>query len=234
MAGAFKGFSPEALNYLTAVKLNNSKEWFETHRTDYNELILTPFKSLVSDLSDYILAIDYLFEVTPAVNKTISRIFRDTRFSKDKSLYRNTMWLTFKRAKKEWRDAPAFFFEISPSSYRYGMGYYSASRESMDTFRQTIDENPKDFTKATAFFTKQDVFQIEGDEYKKSLAPDKPAELRKWYDRKNLYLVHNSTQLERLFTKDIAGDLVAGFNMLSPIYQYLCMVEARKAQNSKL
>lgn len=224
----FKGFRPEALQFLENVRLNNSKEWYEAHRKEYQELLVQPFQYLVSDLSADILQIDSLFEVRPAVNKTLSRLYRDTRFSKDKSLYRSTMWLTFKRPKSEWRDAPAFFFEISPDSFRYGMGYYSATRESMDVFRKMIAEDTPKFMEAISFYEKQDVYVIEGDMYKKPQDPSLSEELRQWYDRKNIYLVHNESDVSKLFTPDIADEVLHGFKLLEPIYRYLCQVEERK------
>lgn len=226
----FEGFSPESLTFLNDVRVNNSKEWFESHRNDYNKYLLKTFQNLVIDLSEEMLSIDDLIDVAPVINKTISRIFRDIRFSKDKSLYKNTMFLTFKRGKKEWRDAPAFFFEISPQSYRYGMGYYSASKESMNVFRKMIDENQKSFEKAISFFDKQNVFTIEGEEYKRILDSTKPTNINKWYNRKSIHLVHNNVEVERLFTKDILKDLTTAFTMLKPIYDYLCSVEVRKSK----
>ncbi|OOM06386.1 DUF2461 domain-containing protein [Clostridium saccharobutylicum] len=224
----FEGFSPEALTFLNDVRVNNSKEWFESHRNEYNKCLLEPFQNLVIELSEQMLCIDDLIDVAPLINKTISRIFRDIRFSKDKFLYKNTMCLAFKRAKKEWRDAPAFFFEISPKSYRYGMGYYSASKESMDVFRKMIDENQKSFEKAISFFDKQNVFTIEGEEYKRTLDPTKTSNINQWYNRKSIHLVHSSVEFERIFTNDILKDLITDFTMLKPIYDYLCSVEVRK------
>ncbi|MNW37347.1 hypothetical protein D3C74_143870 [compost metagenome] len=224
----FKGFSQDGLDFLENVRLNNSKEWYEEHRNDYQELLLKPFQYLVSDLSADILQIDSLFVVTPSVNKTISRLFRDTRFSKDKSLYRSTMWLTFKRPKVEWRDAPAFFFEISPEGYRYGMGYYSATRESMDVFREMMVEDIPKFMEAISFYDNQDIYVIEGDMYKKPLNPSISQELRQWHDRKNIYLVHNESNVDKLFSQDIADEVLRGFKLLEPIYHYLCRAEERK------
>lgn len=124
----FKGFSPEALHFLIDIRTNNSKAWYEEHKPDYRQLLLIPFQNLVSDLSGSMLNIDPQFITTPAVDKTISRIYRDTRFSKDKSLYRDSMWLTFKRPITDWKEVPAYFFEITPQNYRYGMGFYIAPK----------------------------------------------------------------------------------------------------------
>jgi len=124
----FKGFSPKKLKFLRAIKANNNKAWFEAHRNDYEEYVLGPLRDLVTDLGDFMLDIDPRFEVEPAVNKTISRIYRDTRFSKDKSPFRSTVWITFKNRNKDWTtNVCGYFFELSMDSYRYGMGFYDAA-----------------------------------------------------------------------------------------------------------
>ncbi len=134
----FTGFYKETFVFLRSLETNNNKKWFEQHKNDYHEFLLNPLKSLVSDLSGFMLTIDPFFEVSPAVNRTISRIYRDTRFTKDKSPYKTTSWIIFKRPKKDWKNSPAYFIELSPDSYRFGMGFYSASPNTMRLFREAI------------------------------------------------------------------------------------------------
>jgi TIGR02453 family protein len=223
---SFNGFNDETRHFLVELKLNNSKPWYEANRERYTEYVLKPFQELVGALSGVMLDIDPLFEVTPKVDKTISRIYRDTRFSKDKSLYRDNVWITFKRPKKEWTDFPAFFFELFPGWYRYGMGYYSATRDSMDTFRKMIDEKPQNFLKAIAFFKKQEIYSIEGDRYKRDIVTKAP-EINEWYNRKNLFVVHNDKEIKNAFSSALVDELASGFQMLKPLYEYLCDVEDR-------
>ncbi len=217
----FNGFSPETLDFLRSLQANNNKTWFEAHKPDYQERLLKPLQDLVLDLSGFMLAIDPYFEVTPAVGKTISRIYRDTRFSKDKSPYKSTMWITFKRPNKDWQDMPAYFFEICPDSYRFGMGFYSASRDTMDRFRAMIDGKPQEFFKAISFYPKQQVFVVEGEKYKRRLDESKPEEILNWYQRKNLYLVCNRRIDNRLFSRELLDDLISGFGLIAPFYHYL-------------
>ncbi|RRJ61784.1 DUF2461 domain-containing protein [Paenibacillus oralis] len=225
-AGAFQGFSPETLTFLEEVQRNNSKPWFEENRAVYTRVLLEPMQSLVADLSEGMLNIDPLLETRPSVNKTISRIHCDTRFSKDKLLYRNTMWITFKRPSKEWRDAPAFFFELHPDSYRFGMGYYGATKETMDKLREWIDAEPQQFQQVTSFFNSQNTFVIEGERYKRILDPAKSAEVLNWYQRKNLYLVHNEAVNDKLFSSGLVVDLSSGFNLLAELYHSLYKLKA--------
>lgn len=221
----FTGFTQESIEFLHNLQRNNHKSWFEDHKHLYNEDLLTPTQLLVSELSDFMLEIDPDLETAPAVSKTISRIYRDTRFSKDKSPYRANIWITFKRPRKEWIDAPAFFFELTPESYRYGMGFYSATKDTMDKFRERMDSDPKEFQQATAFYAKQDTFILEGDQYKRLLDPGKPKEMLDWYQRKNLYLVCNRDIDDRLFNHELVQDIKDGFGRLADFYHYLCRIK---------
>ncbi len=221
----FNGFSKDSITFLKELKKNNNKQWFESHKQDYEALLLVPLKNLVSDLSGFMLSIDHNFEVSPIVNKTISRIYRDTRFSYDKSPYKTSLWITFKRPRKDWKDAPAYFFEISPNSYRFGMGFYSATPKTMEKFRGLIDKKPKEFRKAISFYSRQKMFIVEGEKYKKILNNTKSKEIQDWYQRKNMYLVCNRKIDNALFSKQIADDLISGFGSLAEFYQFLLIVK---------
>jgi uncharacterized protein (TIGR02453 family) len=218
----FNGFSPKTLKFLRGLKANNNKAWFEGHRADYEQYVLGPLRDLVTDLGDFMLDIDMRFEITPAVNKTISRIYRDTRFSKDKSPFRSTVWFTFKNRKKDWTTRVCgYFFELSVDSYRYGMGFYDAAPAIMSKFRQVIDENPKEFLKAISFFDKQKTFVLEGEKYKRIIDENKPEKIQHWYQRKNMYLVCNRKIDDTLFSGKLVDDLKYGFGLISPFYIFL-------------
>ncbi len=220
----FSGFSAETLGFLRGLETNNNKTWFEAHRSEYQEHLLRPFQLLVAGLSEPMLAIDPHFETRPAVDKTLSRIYRDTRFSRDKSPFKSRMWLTFKRPSRDWKTAPAYFFEISPDRYRYGMGFYSAAKATMDRLRQMMDDQNREFLEVLSKYRDQGVFQIEGEQYKRIIDPDKPPEIQEWYQRKNLFLVCNRKIDDVLFSKELVDDLISGFGLLAPLYHFLWMV----------
>jgi uncharacterized protein (TIGR02453 family) len=194
-------------------------------RQVYQEEVLIPLKELVIDLWPMMITIDQKFEVSPAPNKAISRIYRDTRFSKDKSPYKSNMWITFKRQSKDWKEAPCFFFEIFPDSYRYGMGFYSASKETMDKLREAIDSKPKEFLKIVSPLNSQKAFQVEGEKYKRILDSTKSSELNDWYQRKNVYIVCNKKIDAHLFNRKLINELVFGFKFLAPVYHYLWKIK---------
>ena len=223
----FNGFDKDAFVFLRDVHQHNRKEWFEEHRHIYESKLLLPFRALVETLGVPMQQIDDLIETRPAIGKTISRLRRDTRFSNDKSLYRNNMWLTFKRQKKNWTDAPTYFFEFSPDWWHYGLGYYSASPATMGLFRDRLLEFPREFQQAIKVIPKE--FDVHAQSYKRQILPESlPSELAPWYARKSFYIAKRSTDMAPLLSHKLLSTLLEGFEHLSGIYRFLVNVELMK------
>lgn len=217
----FTGFERKCIDFLADLKENNNRNWFDENKPIYQEYVIKPLQRLIEELSPTLISIDPLIVTTPFVGKTISRINRDTRFSNDKSPYKSNVWATFKRPLKGWQDSPCFFFEFSPTMYRYGMGFYSANRETMNKFRKLIDSNPDEFEEIASFYKNQEIFIIGGDRYKRILDSSKPADILEWYQKKNLYLVCERQIDNRFFTRLVLDDLVEGFSLAADLYHYL-------------
>lgn len=229
----FNGFDKDSFAFLRDVHQLNSKDWFDEHRHIYESRLLTPFRALVDTLGIPMQQIDDLIETRPAIGKTISHLRRDTRFSNDKSLYRDSMWLTFKRPKKNWTDAPAYFFEFGPDWWRYGLGYYSASPATMRLFRDRLLEFPREFQQAITSIPKG--FVVHAESYKRQIPPEfLPSELAPWYARKSFYIAHSSTDMAPLLSHKLPSALLEGFDHLSGMYRFLVHVERMKQERSQL
>jgi uncharacterized protein (TIGR02453 family) len=223
-------FSVKSLEFLFENRMHDSKAWFDENRGLYNTQVLEPMKELVKALAPAMLQVDPRFIVEPAVGKTISRVRRDTRFSADKMLYRDNVWCTFGRDKKLWEGMPCFFFELNQKGFLYGCGYYQASKEAMDAFREMILSGDAVFKKAFDAFHKQKVFTAGGDRYKRTKYPEQPEELRDWLDRKSIYFEAVSKDFNLLFSDGLADKLSKELLLLKPVYEFLCTAEERKAR----
>lgn len=221
MKNDFQGFTKETVDFLYEIGFNNSKAWFEENRSRYKEKVLKPFQQLVVALSDFMLQIDPEFETRPEVDKTISRIYRDVRFSKDKSPYRNTVWITFHRYGSNWKVQPCFFFELMPPYYRYGMGYYDVERETMDHLRRIIDTQPDVFAEIDAVYRGQNRFVMDGDKYKKIMNPVRTPEELEWYQRKNIFFMCTKPIDDLLYSPMLLGEVEATFREMKPLYEFL-------------
>ena len=214
----FNGFSENTIEYLYHLMGNNNRTWFQENKADYEKHLLNIFKDLVENLSPYMLELDPFLDLN--FKKCISRINRDIRFSKDKTPYRTNMWISFKREYKDWKQEPTFYFELFPNGYRYGMGFYDIPKETLDKIRKMIDNDDEDFNKIHAIYKNQKVFTLEGNSYKRALNPDVSEELKEWYQKKEIYFVCNKGLKDNLFSKELANELVDGFRLLAPIYNF--------------
>ena len=233
IAGSFQGFTPETVNFLQELRANNNRDWFEAHKNIYLNELYMPFQKFVTDISEYMIAIDSYFLTAPVTGKTISRIYKDARYSQGKPPYKTAMWFTFKRPIPDWKDSPAFFFEITADFYRYGMGFMCAERDTMDKFREFIDTDPDGFKKAIAFYNQPQnksghKFELYGAEYKKIIKPDQPESIQKWYQLRELYLMsmHNFDKI--LFSRKLLDKVSGDFLRLADFYNYLWKIKDAK------
>lgn len=220
---SFNGFTGEALKFLFENKMNNNKDWYESHKSDYKQYVYNPFVELIMELAPTVMEIDDRIITLPS--KLISRVRRDTRFSKDKSLYRDNAWFVFLRDKSQMATSPCFWFEISQKGSSYGVGYYGAGPESMAAMREMIINKHPAFLKALKCYESQKEFVIGGEMYKRSKFPDQPENLKLWLDRKNIFFECVQNDFDLAFSKELPDRLKKGFKTLKPVYDFLCKVE---------
>lgn len=230
--GGFEGFSVKTLELLNGIVHNNSKGWLEENRRVYETALLAPMKRLVADLAPVVGAIDPRIDIRPAVGRTISRIYRDVRFSSDKSPLRPNMWITFKRPGSDGLHIPTFYFDLAFDHWSYGMGFYSATPGWMRVFRQVILSRPEPFVAALSGIG--DCLVLEGECYSrppvKSLPPgflpEHKEALSPFLDKKSFYWACRQDLGNILFSKELARCLSEGFRSLGPVYRFLAGIEA--------
>lgn len=218
--GKFTGFSPETFKFFNDLKEYNYKPWFDEHKPIYQEEVVQPLKALVNIMTPAMYAIDPQINMNP--NKIVSRIYRDIRFSKDKTPYRTSMWISFQRALTDWKIFPGYYLEISEKGYQYGMGLYLPRKKEMDSFRSAIEYDPKHFREMTKDLIGKQGFILGGEEYKRPINKnDLPEYFQQWMQRKSICLYRDFPVGEELFSADFAQFLANEFTLLQPLYNYL-------------
>lgn len=202
----------------------NDRDWFAAHKEQYRELVETPMLAIAEALGPTISGIDPILEVEP--RRTLSRIRRDTRFSRDKSLFRNSVWIAFR--KEKGLSHPVFFFEFCPDFHRLGCGYYATPPKVMECIRQRILAGDPGFQRAQTALAALPHFAIDGDMYKRRKYADQPPELQAWLERKTVTAMHTCTDRSLLFAESLTQTLADTFAQLAPVYQFFvaCHVEA--------
>ena len=149
-ATTFSGFRTEAIDFLAELAVNNDREWFTPRKGDYERLLKGPMEALVAALADRLAAREIPLLADP--KRSIFRIYRDTRFAKDKSPYKTNLGATFPwLAVSEDGDtvvaeasahANGGYFSFQPGEMYVGGGIWRPEKARLDAFRRAIVEDP--------------------------------------------------------------------------------------------
>ncbi len=223
MGKNFKGFDPDGFMLLELNKFNDSKEFYESVKEDIKSKIITPMRQLALDLSDELIAFDDKMVLIPT--KMVSRIRRDTRYSKNKEMYRSNVWCMFMRNKHEWRFLPCMWIEVFPGSYTYGVGLFHAQPSDLEVFRRVLSENQEGFKYA---LRQMDV--VGALPFIDSFKKDKPGaenieeKLRPFYNSRYFLFSYTGTEMSKLFDGSIEEELIYAIRAFTPMYKYLLKV----------
>lgn len=188
---AYRGITPEALWLLAENRFQNSKEFYESKNRHQGAGAASNAANLRrAGGTDG----ENRWKISVIPSRMVSRIRRDTRFTKDKTLYREHVWATFMRPKKEFPCSPAFWFEITPQGYTYGVGYYSTTPQLMQAYRDAILADPATFRRAVRRAERAG-FAFGGESYKKAKPGDVPEDLRAYYNRKDAFVCRETRTL---------------------------------------
>ena len=140
----FEGFPEAGIRLLQRLKRNNTREWFQAHKGEYEESVRFPMQCLIAglrrDLGEEIPEIDF----NP--KGSIFRIYRDTRFSKDKTPYKTNIAASFRlRVPGGPIEHPGLYVGVEPGEIFIGGGLYLPSGDQLKRIRKAIVDNPEPF-----------------------------------------------------------------------------------------
>lgn len=113
----FEGFPQEGLDFLKKLKKNNNRPWFQKHKQVYDESVKFPMQCLIASLSERMAEVASEIEFNP--RKSVFRIYRDVRFSKNKAPYKTSIAASFNwRGLKGPVEAPGLYLHVEPGGDR--------------------------------------------------------------------------------------------------------------------
>ena len=217
----FNGFSDETVQFLLDLKFHNNSEFFHQEHERYVETVQTPFYEMIDALAPDMRRIDPMMEIRPY--KCLSRIHRDTRFSRDKSPYRDHHWFLFRRAAEPREKSMFYFFEFGPDRLDWGMGIWGENRDLMDVFRKRIRANPEGIR---SMITDMDLpghmLYLGGSVFKRMEVPcEVPDTMKRWYKSREMYIGKYDPPREWAFTDRVFREVRKDFLSLAPLYRLL-------------
>ncbi len=201
-------------------RFRNSKAYYDEHKEELKAKMTVPMRQIAGILGEEMLSLDPLMNTIPT--KMVSRIRRDTRYSKDKSLYRENMWIMFMRDKHRWRGYPCMWLEVSPGAYEYGIGFFGEEPGLMAEFRKFLREDSEEFIRA-AISCENSGARLCGRQYKRP-QPDCPQGLEEYYNCKEIYFINASGNMKDLEDETIIGILRKAYKAYAPMYSFMLKV----------
>lgn len=219
----------KTLSFLQENMIQNSKEWYDAHKDEYRRYVEGPMLALSEELGETVRDLDPLIVTTP--RRTLSRVRRDTRFSRDKTLYREVMWLAFHRG--AGMAHPSLFFEMSPKCYRYGCGYYAIPTDVMVFIRKLVLADDKRYLEAQKALDAFPDMMLEGERYKRPRFADQPEPKRKWLECKSFYTVLEGKDPAVLFSENLGEILADAFRRLASVYRLFLSAHLTVAEENE-
>lgn len=140
----FEGFPKQGLQFLRKLKRNNNRTWFENHKGEYEELLKLPMQSFIFSLQPHFTAFAPEFELSP--KRSIFRIYRDIRFSKDKTPYKTHIAAHFVlRGKEKGFLGSGYYFHVEPGEVFIGGGIYMPDSGQLKGIRNAIVQHSEEF-----------------------------------------------------------------------------------------
>ena len=215
---SFTGFSEETFLFLFEIGLNNDKEFYNANKDRYKKYVQQPMRELAAELLPFAQSFDPLYDTN--LNRIVSRIRRDTRFTYDKSPYRDHMWLSFRYPDMRISESFSIYFQIRPDGYDYGVGFYSAGSEFMANYRKKLLSDPAGFLKTAKPLTDAG-FIYAAEPYKRQHFPDAPDEIKPFVNVKSFIWKKDFKGVRALLApSDIEQRLISEWTLLKPMYDY--------------
>ena len=208
----FNGFSPETVDFLWGIRLNNNREWFTAHKKDYTTYLYEPVK----ELGKYLFT---PFLDTPGQLLKVSRIYRDARMHYPVP-YKESLWICIRQDVEWWAENPCLYFEITPDGISYGFILWRPRPSTMEAIRRHIAANPNPFLKLIRDTEKKAGIPISAELYKRPKETDDPKLAPFFAWKGNIACTRQEEFSPEVFGPDLARRVADFLEAVTPLYLF--------------
>jgi uncharacterized protein (TIGR02453 family) len=216
----FAGFPPEGIEFFRKLMRNNRREWFQPRKEIFETQLRQPMLELVQSLNGELkrFAPEYVTEP----EKAVYRIYRDTRFSKDKTPYKDHIAASFSRRGGTSHGTGGYYCAVSHKEVAVGGGVYMPEPETLSAIRDHIAQHHEELRKIVrAKAVRTLLGDLQGEQLTrvpKGFSPDHPAADLLRFKRFILYV---ELPPELATSRDLQPEIVKRFKALTPFLKFL-------------
>ncbi len=208
----FTGFTPETVDFLWGIRLNNNREWFTANKKQYTTTLYEPMKELGKFLFQPFLE-------QPGNLLKVSRIYRDARMHPPEP-YKESLWICIRQDVEWWAENPCLYFEINPEGVDYGFFIWKPRTATLEDFRRRIAAKPDEFLSMIASVEEAVGQKVTAELYKRPKPCENP-DLAPYYAWKGqIGCTRHEDFSEATFGPELADRVLDFFLKLQPLYDY--------------
>jgi uncharacterized protein (DUF2461 family) len=211
-------FSVSTISFFENITINNSKHYFEEHKTEYELFVKTPLIELYYDLLNTINDIDN--EIELKLQRCISTPYTDSRFMR-KTPIKEYMYLRFKLSRNRKTDIPGFFFDASIETIRFGLKIYNTTAIGMEKIRLGLLNDVSYSNKCIKKLEKNGLKIIDCEKFKKDHYPEIREPLKSWLNSRDIKIYWLLSDYSTFFRPELKDEISHTFRQLAPIYNLL-------------
>ena len=208
----FTGYSPETVDFLWGIRLNNNREWFMANKPSYTKFLYEPTKELGKAL------------FRPFLDRTgdilkVSRIYRDARMHHPVP-YKESLWISIRQETEWWAENGCLFFEITPDGVEYGFFIWQPKPATMEAFRRHIAAKPEEFLSVIRQVEEATGQEVAAEVYKRPKPCDNDDLLRFFAWKGKIGITVQEPFSEAVFGPDLEKRVADYFEKLLPLYDF--------------
>ena len=220
----FHGFTKETFKFFKDLEENNTRQWFEENRVIFEKNVLEPAQEFVMEMGERLKSMCPKIVAIPKTDKSIFRIYRDVRFSKDKIPYKTHLGIFFWEGPRKKLGNPGFYLQLDKSSILIAGGLHSLPSELIKPYRDAVSNSKKgaEIAKILKKIKKNTSYKLGGMHYKR---------VPRGYDSENpnadlllhngLYFYYECQVPKEVYSRDFLDYSFAIFKDMLPLHNWI-------------
>ncbi len=208
----FTGFTPETIDFLWGIRLNNNRDWFLEHKKQYVDTLYEPMKALGKELFQPFLE-------KPGNVLKVSRIYRDARMHPPEP-YKESLWICIRQDVEWWAENPCLYFEVNPEGVSYGFFIWKPRPGTMEEFRKRIAAQPAEFLDLIQSTEEAVGIPVTAECYKRPKPVENPDLLPYFAWKGKIGCTRDIAPGPEMFGPQLKDEVMDFFQKLIPLYDY--------------
>lgn len=216
-------FTAETFTFLRDLADHNERDWFQANKNRYDDHVKDPALRFIVDVGEELRTISPHFRADPRANGgSLFRIYRDTRFSKDKTPYKTHTGIQFRHEAGNDAHAPGFYLHIAPDELFVGVGTWRPDSASLRRIRETIVDDPDRWVAVRDDSDFRAVFELAGESLVRAPRGFDPAHPLIDDLRRKDFVASCSLTRDDVLAPDFRDTFMARCRAAAPFQRWLC------------